>query len=284
METTLDKPAVAVRPLSPALGREILNVDLSAPVSDETFQMILNAWYEGQVILLRNQHISEQQQWNFGLRFGPLSEGHIRELQAGYDGMVYISNVKKDGKPVGILPDGEMQFHSDQCYREFPSQGSMLYALKVPSKGAETCFVNCYAAYDALPADIKAKLKGRKAVYAYNYNLNPTFRAKEIPPGTPMAIHPAVRIHPVTKRKSLFLNRLMTARLEGMPEAESDELLDMIFDHMEQPQFVYEHPWKVGDVLMWDNRCVLHSRKDFDPNEERLLRRITLMGDPVVGD
>jgi len=272
---------LTVKPLSDALGAEILGVDLRDDLSDATFARILSAWYDNLVILLRGQNLDEEQQWRFGLRFGPLSGGHIRKLESTQEGVVYVSNVRKDGKLIGILPDGEMQFHSDQCYRERPSQGTMLHALRVPREGGNTLFANCYRAYETLPDEVKRRIGGLKALNVYDYNLNPTARGRDIPADAPTWVHPVVRTHPVTRRKALFVNRLMTARIEGLPQDESDMLLDMLFNHIEQRQFIYEHVWRPGDVLMWDNRCTQHARTTFNPAEARMLRRITLKGEPV---
>lgn len=276
--------SLTVRPLSKALGMEISGVDLRDDLSDHVFAQILKAWHEGLIILLRNQELDEDQQWQFGLRFGPLAGGHIRELESRHEGVVYVSNVRTDGKLIGILPDGEMQFHSDQCYREQPSQGSMLHAIEIPTVGGNTLFANCYAAYETLPEDIKQCLHGKRALNAYDYNLNPTQRGTAIAQEVPTWVHPVVRVHPATGRKALFVNRLMTVGIEGMPQGESDELLNFLFDHVEQKHFIYEHVWQKGDVLMWDNRCSLHARTDFDPNQRRVLRRITLKGEPVLGE
>lgn len=277
--------ALEIRPLSAALGAEVVGVDLREELSAETFSQILQAWHDNLVLLLRGQDLTEEQQWQFGLRFGPLAGGHIRELESSREGVVYVSNVRKDGKLIGILPDGEMQFHSDQSYREFPSQGSMLHAITIPSKGGNTLFANCYKAYETLPAEVKQRLRGLRALHAYDYNLNPTQRGgRDFAPDVPTWVHPVVRTHPATGRKALYVNRLMTVGIEGMAQQESDDLLAMLFDHLEQPQFIYEHVWKVGDVLLWDNRCTLHARSDFNPAETRLLRRITLKGDPVLED
>lgn len=276
--------SLTVRPLSKALGMEISGVDLRDDLSDHVFAQILMAWHEGLIILLRNQELDEDQQWQFGLRFGPLAGGHIRELESRHEGVVYVSNVRTDGKLIGILPDGEMQFHSDQCYREQPSQGSMLHAIEIPTVGGNTLFANCYAAYETLPEDIKQCLHGKRALNAYDYNLNPTQRGTAIAQEVPTWVHPVVRVHPATGRKALFVNRLMTVGIEGMPQGESDELLNFLFDHVEQKHFIYEHVWQKGDVLMWDNRCSLHARTDFDPNQRRVLRRITLKGEPVLGE
>jgi taurine dioxygenase len=276
--------SLTVRPLSKALGIEVSGVDLRDDLGDEVFAEILKAWHEGLIILLRNQDLDEEQQWQFGLRFGPLSGGHIRELESTRVGVLYVSNVREDGKLIGILPDGEMQFHSDQCYREQPSQGSMLHAIEIPTVGGNTLFANCYAAYETLPEDIKQRLHGKSALNAYDYNLNPTQRGSAIAPDVPTWVHPVVRVHPATGRKALFVNRLMTVQIAGMPQAESDDLLNFLFHHAEQKQFIYEHVWQKGDVLMWDNRCTMHARTDFDPNQRRVLRRITLKGESVVGD
>ncbi len=274
--------SIEVLKLSSALGAEIRGVDLREELPEQTFSDILRAWHDNLVILFRNQDLDEEQQWRFGSRFGPLAGGHIRELETKqFEGVAYVSNVRKDGKLIGILPDGEMQFHSDQCYREFPSQGTMLHAITIPKVGGNTLFVNCYKAYETLPQAVQQRLAGRKARNIYDYNLSPTQRGRDLAPDAATWVHPVVRMHPATRRKALYVNRLMTSQIEGMPENESAELLGMLFDHLEQPQFIYEHVWRSGDVLLWDNRCALHARSDFDPAETRLLRRITLKGEAV---
>jgi taurine dioxygenase len=275
--------ALEVRRLSPALGAEIRGVDLREALSDAVFEQILQAWHAHQVILLRDQDLSEDQQWAFGTRFGPLAGGHNRQLEASREGIAYVSNVRKDGKPIGILPDGEMQFHSDQSYREQPSQGSMLHAITVPGAGGNTVFADCYAAYETLPAEVQRRILGLQALHVYDYSLNPTQRGgRDVAADVPRHVQPMVRVHPITRRKALYVSRLMTAHVVGLPDAESEALLSMLFDHVEQPRFIYSHAWRKGDVLMWDNRCVLHARTDFDPRETRLMRRITLKGEPVL--
>jgi len=175
-----------------------------------------------------------------------------------------------------------MHFHSDQCHQERPAKASMLYAIEVPSKGGNTLFANAYKAYETLPADIKRRLDGRKALNAYDYDTAATIRKAEVPEGAPSYAHPVVRTHPVTGRKALYVNRLMTRHIEGLPRRESEDLLLFLFDHQEQPQFIYEHVWRPGDILMWDNRCTLHARTDFGPDERRLLRRVTILGEKPV--
>lgn len=274
--------ALTFSPLSEALGVQVNGVDVRHLTPQQKVQIQL-AWNCNLVVLIRGQTLSEQEQVEFGKQFGEgaLAPGHIA-MHEKIEGVVYVTNVKLGADaPVGILPDGEMQFHSDQCYRERPSKGTMLYAIEIPATGGETMFANCYRAYETLPDDVKARLEGLKALNVYDYGLNPTKRGQP-DKNAPSWVHPVVRTHPVTGRKSLFVNRLMTAYIEGMPREESDALLNYLFDHQEQPQFVYSHRWQVGDVLIWDNRCALHARTNFNPAERRVMRRITLPAEPVV--
>ena len=272
---------IKLRPLSKALGAEIQGIDLRR-LSDEDAHAIVDAWIENFVILLRNQDLSEDEQVRFAERFGDgqLSAAHIPGLGSKKAGVAYVSNIRQDGKLTGVLPDGEMQFHSDQCYLERPSKGTMLYAIEVPSKGGDTVFANAYAAYETLPKDVRQRIAEMTALNVYDYGNNPTRRG-EVSADAPQWVHPVVRTHPVTGRKALFVNRLMTVRIEGLAAGESAELLDMLFAHSERPQFIYAHVWRPGDVLVWDNRCVLHARTDFDSSERRLLRRITLQPEGV---
>jgi taurine dioxygenase len=172
-----------------------------------------------------------------------------------------------------------MHFHTDQCHQEKPAKGSMLYAIEIPSKGGNTLFANCYSAYETLSAEIKRRIAGRKAINVYDYDAASSKRGSKLREGIPYYAHPIVRTHPVTKRKALYVNRLMTLSIEGLEEAKSDALLNLLFDHQEQPQFVYEHVWRVNDLVLWDNRCTLHARTDFDKAERRLLRRVVIAGE-----
>jgi taurine dioxygenase len=290
METTLSRPDrkssgpndFAVRPLSPALGGEITGVDLREPIDDALAAKLLDAWHGHLVILLRNQTLTEDDQVRFAERFGPPARIHTPQFQRRHPAVMLISNIREDGKPIGALPDGEMNFHTDQCHQERPAMASLLYAIEVPSKGGNTLFANAYRAYETLPADIKRRLEGRKALNAYDYDTGATIRGAEVPAGAPSYAHPVVRTHPATGRKALYVNRLMTRRIEGLPAEESDALLGFLFDHQEQPQFIYEHVWRPGDILMWDNRCTLHARTDFSAAERRLLRRVTILGEKPV--
>jgi taurine dioxygenase len=152
--------------------------------------------------------------------------------------------------------------------------------MEIPSRGGDTLFANMYAAYEALPADLKVRLDGLKAENVYDYDEKTTTkRGSKIREGVKHFAHPVVRTHPVTQRKALYVNRLMTDHIVGMPPDESDATLNFLFDHSEQPRFVYTHKWKVGDLILWDNRCTQHARSDFDATERRKLRRITVQGE-----
>jgi taurine dioxygenase len=196
--------------------------------------------------------------------------------------VMLISNIREDGKPIGALPDGEMQFHTDQCHQERPAMASMLYAIEVPKTGGNTLFANAYSAYETLPDAIKRRIEGRRALNAYDYDKAATQRGEKVRDDAPSYAHPVVRTHPATGRKALYVNRLMTRRIEGLPPSESEELLTFLFDHQEQSEFIYEHVWRPGDLVMWDNRCTLHARTDFGPRERRLLRRVTILGEKPV--
>ncbi len=279
LEVRSSSTAFQTRILSSALGAEIIGVNLCREIDEDLAARLLEAWHRSLVILLRDQHLSEEDQVRFAERFGPPAVIHTKQFVKKHPAVMLISNIREDGKPIGALPDGEMQFHSDQCYQERPAMASMLYAIEVPSKGGNTLFANAYAAYETLPADIKRRIDGRRALNAYDYDTAATKRGTKISDGVPTYVHPVVRTHPATGRKALYVNRLMTARIEDMPEDESTELLEFLFDHQEQRQFIYEHVWRVGDILMWDNRCTLHARTDFNPDERRLMRRVTILGE-----
>jgi taurine dioxygenase len=281
-QTRRRPPTLGVRPLSPALGAEITGIDLSRQVDESIFAEIQDVWHQSLVLLLRDQKLSEQDQVRFAEKFGPPAVIHTKQFVRNHPAVMLISNIREDGKPIGALPDGEMHFHTDQCHQERPAMASMLYALEVPSTGGNTLFANGYKAYETLPAEIKRRIEGRKALNAYDYDTAATKRGTRLAQGVPSYVHPVVRTHPATGRKALYVNRLMTVRIEGLSAHESDELLACLFDHQERPEFVYEHVWRAGDLVIWDNRCTLHARTDFSPNERRLMRRVTILGEKPV--
>jgi taurine dioxygenase len=282
--TTLHKKhtTFTVRQLSPALGAEILGVDLRDRINEGLKQKLLDAWHQHLVILLRNQTLDEDDQVRFAENFGPPAKTSSGRTFAGvkHPSVMLVSNIREDGKPIGALPDGEMHFHTDQCHQEVPAKATLLYAIEIPSKGGNTLFANAYAAYETLPEDTKRRIAGRRALNAYTTDT--TLRSTNYDDAKSSYWHPVVRTHPATGRKALYVNRLMTREIEGLPREESEAILQKLFDHQEQPKFVYEHVWRPGDILMWDNRCTLHARTDFSAGERRLLRRVTILGEKPV--
>ncbi len=272
--------------LNSSVGAKILDLDLSKDLAKETLDAIKEIWYQYGVLCFPKQTIDELQQVSFGEKFGELAhtQGEY-SISKNHPAIMYVTNEKENGKYIGALPDGEMYFHSDMCYVEKPSMATFLYAINIPKIGGNTIFANMYMAYDSLGEEIKLKLQNLKAVNSYEPGLNaPTSisRKKTAQSSeTRSFTQPMVCTHPVTKKKALYVNRLMTESIVGMSEKDSDDLLKYLFEHQENKKFIYEHKWNIGDLLIWDNRCVLHSRSNFDASELRKLRRITVKGDVI---
>jgi taurine dioxygenase len=192
-------------------------------------------------------------------------------------GIMMISNIRENGEPIGALPDGEMMFHHDMIHSDMPDKATLLYSVEIPSTGGNTLFASGYAAYDTLDRAVRDKLDGRIAIHHYNYGSTQKGDGK----GTEafgQNQHPAFRTNEDTGRKAVYVNRLMTVGIEGMPQEEAGPLLNAVFDHAEKPEFVYEHVWRVGDLMLWDNRCSSHARTDFPSTERRLMLRTTVKG------
>ena len=283
-----DATDVEVVKLGDACGAEIRGVDLKKELSGEVFAKVQQAWNENLVLCFRGQDLTQEDQLRFAGRFGPLgarkqAPDQLRERSEGVwqldPKILLVSNIKVDGIPVGAFGDGEMWFHIDSGYSARPYRYTFLYGVELPNVGGNTRFSNMYKAYDALPDDLKKKLDGKKALHIHEYN-----RAKKVDLSSdiskiPHAFHPVVITHPYTKKKALFVDRLMTARLEGFSNAESDEILAFLYDHGEKEEFIYEHRWKLGDFIMWDNLALIHARTDFPRDQRRLMRRCTVEGE-----
>ncbi|MEE2662098.1 MAG: TauD/TfdA family dioxygenase [Pseudomonadota bacterium] len=279
MATVLSE--IVVKPLSDACGAEIIGVDLTKPLDDPTLTAIKEAWHEHLMIVFRDQDISNDDQVRFCKYFGELEE--VKTGKYANEKMrhtMMITNVTDTGM-MTALENGDMWFHSDQCYYEIPCRASTLYAMEIPAEGGNTLFANCYRAWETLPVEMQELLKDKTAHNIYDYSGNPLKRSDDVDPNAPSYSHPIARTHPETGRRALYVNRLMTDVIEGLSVEESDRVLQILFEHSEQSMFVYEHVWRVGDFMMWDNRCAMHARTDFDPNERRMMRRITIKGEPV---
>ena len=254
MSDTLTKSGTAldIRPLSAALGAEVRGVDLSKPLDDATVAAIEDAWHEHIVLLFRDQNIDADQQTAFAERF--------------------------DGKPLGLPHDGEMWFHHDMCYDIAPHKGTFLYSMELPSTGGNTLFANMYMAYDALDDAMKKRLQGRTALQIYDFATREKVDISGDIAQYKHCVQPVTVTHPVTGRRALYVNPLITARVEDMPDDESRGMLDALFAFADNRDIVYEHEWRLGDLLMWDNWCSCHARTDFPASERRMLRRCTVKG------
>jgi taurine dioxygenase len=281
---------IQVTPLSSACGAEISGVDLTKPLPDEIVRAIKDAWGKHLVLVFRGQKISQDDQLRFASYFGELGDrkkapeqlrSRAEGIQQDHQKILLVTNIKVDGQAIGAFGDGEFWFHIDSGYSPRPYKYTFLYAIELPSTGGHTMFSNMYKAYEAVPPALKEKLKGKKALHIHEYN-----RAKQASlsgdiSGIPHCFHPVFIAHPDTGRKTLFVDRLMTVRIEGVSGAESDAMLMQLYDIGERREFIYEHVWKLGDFVMWDNRCTIHARTDFPKNERRLLRRCTVEGEPL---
>jgi taurine dioxygenase len=270
-------------PLSRHIGAELRGIDLRRRPDDDTVRAIYQAWLDHLVIVFPGQDLAQEDLVRVTGYFGEIGElsRPAKYFPKGYarllPGIMLISNIRENGEPIGALPDGEMMFHHDMIHAEVPSKATLLYAVEIPSTGGNTLFASGYAAYDALDPSVRARLEGRKALHHYNYGStqrgdhNGTAAFGECQ-------HPVFRTHEDTGRKAIYVNRLMTMRILDLPEHESEALLNLLWDHSERREFIYEHVWRKGDLLLWDNRCSSHARTDFPATERRLMLRTTVKG------
>ncbi|MBT5049153.1 MAG: TauD/TfdA family dioxygenase [Rhodospirillaceae bacterium] len=275
-----------VDPLEAPAGARITGVDLGQELDDACYAAIHRAWLDYQVLVFPGQKMTEADQIRFATHWGEMPlraryAGRREEGRRAHDSIMLISNIRENGEPIGSLPDGDMMFHSDGQYDEHPYRYTMLYALDVPSSGGNTLFANLYKAYDALPADLKERLAHVEAQHGYYAGRHVTPEILETLAITRVDdafAHPVFTAHEETGRTVLYVSRLLTTCLKDLPEAEGNEILDRLLDHVEKPEFVYEHIWTPGDFVIWDNRCLNHARTDFSAGERRLLRRTTVQG------
>ncbi len=271
---------LSFRPLSPVIGAEAVGFD-PRQFSDDERDQFKAAWLQHLVMLIRTPNVlSDDEFVALMSRLGTIENARkLSPLSSRIEVMI-ISNIRENGQLVGALPDGELSFHYDRAHQKKPTRATALHAIEIPDKGGETCFANMCLAYETLPVEIKQKIEGKQALNTYEYGATHA-EAKKLDDDAPSAVHPVVRTIPETGRKALFVARLMTDKILGLPDDESRMLLNQIADHCEQPKFSYQHHWQVGDILMWDNRCSTHARKDFDASQRRLMKRIAL-GDAVA--
>jgi taurine dioxygenase len=273
-----------VVPLTKHIGAEICGIDLRDRLDADTVSAIHQAWLDHLVLVFRDQHFSQEDLVRATAHFGEIGPllWPPKYFPKGYSkllpNVMMISNIRENGETIGSLPDGEMNFHHDNIHSDMPHNGTLLYSVEIPSRGGDTLFASGYAAYDTLDPAIRSRLEGCKAVNHYNYGTQIRGNTSTTVEAFHEAIQPVFRTHDETGKKAVYVDRLMTMHIIDMPREESDQLLGAVFDHSEKPEFLYRHVWRVGDLLVWDNRCSSHAREDFPSDQRRLLFRTTVKG------
>ena len=280
-----------ISPYSTALGAEITGIKLSSSCGDDLIRDIKSALHEHLVLVFRDQDLLPGEQVAFSERFGELVVRVSGEfLHPEFPPVLILSNRIINGKSEGATDAyAGSHWHSDLTYAERPSFGSMLHALEVADEGGDTAWANMYEAYDTLNNEIKERIDGLKAIHVRDRRRNPRAGI----PGNfdrdvnayydikvPDSIHPMVRTHPVTGRKSLYVSPRFTVAIEGVDDVEGQPLLDELFDHQKKPDFMFRHKWKTGDLVFWDNSATIHlACGGLKPHDVRKLHRTSIAGD-----
>jgi len=283
---------LTVKNLEAPLGAEISGVNLSRPIASSDIETIERVWRERLVVVFHDQKLSDLQLVAFSKNFGELDppgpNPYGQPFLKDHPELNVISNVVEDGKPMGNLGDGEAVWHADMTYVKVPPKAAMLHSLEVPppEAGGNTYFADMFAAYEALPADLKRATAGKIAVHDASTNSAGMLRKgyKEVTDvrQTIGAHHPLMRTEPGTGRKALFLGRRPNVYVIGLEVTDSEALLDALWAHATQSRFTMCHQWKVGDLLMWNNLSVLHRRDPFDPKTRRVMHRSQIKGDERI--
>ena len=269
-----------IRPTGAALGAEVQGVDLRALDAD-AFATIHQAWLEHQVLLVRDQRLTDEDLVAFSRRFGDLDEAPVQEtgqrFVEGHPEIYVVSNVVQDGVAIGSLGSGEAVWHTDMSYLPDPPKASVLYALEVPASGGDTSFCSMYAAWDELPDRLRRRVEGLRVKHDGTYNSGGYVRQGVTPTADPRTspgtLHPLVYVHPETGRRALYLGRRRNAYIDGSPLDDSDALLDEIWSFATREPLTWRHQWRIGDLVLWDNRCTMHRRDAFDPAARRVMHR-----------
>lgn len=292
-------------PSGAALGAEIRGINLAGRIPETVASALKDAWHEHLVLLFRDQELDDGSLLAASNLFGPTQEGgaHKYFKKGGFEAgrgllatrpeITVISNLDENGVPVrenAGLGSGEVVWHSDNSYIETPPAGSMLYAIEIPEGGGgDTSFANQYMAYETLPDVMKLTIAGKAQVHDSSRNsagvLRPTAKLPAKPEEVEGPTHPLVRIHPDTGRQALYLGRRRvwpSNYIVGLENEKSEALLDRLWRHATQDEFVWTHAWRAGDVLLWDNRCALHHRTELDHTRARVLHRTQIQGEAVI--
>ena len=277
---------ITVVPSGRALGAEIRGIDLRK-ITDDDFAAIHQAWLANLALLFRGQQLTDADLIAFSQRFGGLDYAPIQEtgrrFVEGYPEIYVVSNVMENGAPIGSLGAGEATWHTDMSYLVDPPKASMLYALEVPPSGGNTYFSSMYAAYESLPDELKRRIESLQLKHDGTYNSGGYVRqgvnAVDDPVSSPGTYHPLVCRHPETKRRLLYLGRRRNAHIKGLSLADSEALLDELWSYAVRDDISWHNQWRVGDLVMWDNRCTMHRRDPFDATSRRVMHRTQIKGE-----
>jgi taurine dioxygenase len=287
MDSTIPSADAIIKPLTRRVGAEVTGLDISRPLNTKTVDVLSKAFDEYIALVFRGQTLTEQEQIRFAQNFGPLGlrQRSPKDIRAGGGAtrghvMLVTNIVDAANTSAGSYGDGEMWFHADSCYYEIPNRATFLYSVELPSSGGNTRVSSMYAAYDNVPQRLRERLEGRRVLQIHDHKRRERLDLDRIVIAE-LRHHwqPIFVTHPRTGRRALYVNRLMTAEIEGLDRIESDAILDELFTISEDPDNYYEHEWRPGDLLMWDNYASIHMRTDFPNDERRLLRRCTVAGD-----
>jgi len=271
---------ITIRPLTPNFGGEVVGLDYSQLEDEGVTRRLEYLWLRHSLLLFRGLDAEDEENLvRLSRVFGQLEiHGRTEYLSPKTPELLYVSNIRKGDRAIGILGDGEAGWHHDQSYLPRPAMGSLLAAHTVPAQGGNTSFADMAGAYEALPQSMKGRIEGLTALHSYAHfnaqysepaNENQRKRQTDV-------VHPVVRQHPLTGRKALYVSPGVTVRIVGIPEDESAALLRELHAWATRPEFVYEHRWSIGDGVLWDNACTIHRREPFDPEQRRLMKRTTI--------
>ena len=278
-----------VLPFNAQIGAEVRCGDLRT-LDDATFKEVRHAFLDNLVLLIRGQSLTDDELVAFGRRFGELTAAapvHVGQKARERPEIAIISNVLENGVAIGGLGDGEAVWHSDSSFTPVPPSLSILHSLELPASGGDTGFANMYRALETMPASLLARIAGKtiKADLRFTSGgqLRPGFTGKEDIRSAPGPSHPIIRKHEDSGHHALYLGRRPYSYVNGLSLNESETLLNAVWAHATQAQFTWHHQWKLGDVLIWDNRCAMHRRDAFDPTARRIMHRTQCKGLPIVG-
>ncbi len=280
-----------------SLGATIEGLDLAKPLSQEEVEAVLRVLGRHGVVRFPRQKLTGRQLADFSARFGKLEINVANAYQEpGIPEVMILSNIVENGRPIGLADAGQ-DWHTDMSYSRMIAFANVLYGIKIPKRGGKplgaTEFSNMHAAYDGLPADLKRRLEGMTVLHDFDkFWEGMRNRGSKRPPLTeaqrrakPPVSHPIFLAHPITKRKVLYANPGYSIRINELPERESDEVLELLFEHQLKPEYRYAFHWAEGDVLMWEDIGTIHNAvADYGPDEHRLVKRCQVMATMFYGE